>query len=41
MIDIYIHIAGYLFLFAVLGWVVSLITKNVTHVDSMWSIFLL
>ena len=39
MIDIYIHIAGYLFLFAVLGWVVSLITKNVTHVDSMWSIF--
>jgi len=39
MIDIYVNIAGNLFSFALLGWVVSLITKNVTHVDSMWSIF--
>ena len=39
MIDIYINIAGNLFIFAIFGWVVSLITKNVTHVDSMWSIF--
>jgi len=39
MIDIYINIAGNLFIFAIFGWAVSLITKNVTHVDSMWSIF--
>lgn len=27
-------------LFALIGWVISLIRDNVTHVDSMWSLFL-
>lgn len=27
-------------LFALLGWVLSLVRNNVTHVDSMWSLFL-
>ena len=27
-------------LFALAGWVVSLMRDNVTHVDSMWSLFL-
>ena len=40
MIDIYILIAGNLLIFAIIGWAVSLVTKNVTHVDSMWSIFI-
>jgi steroid 5-alpha reductase family enzyme len=26
-------------LFAFLGWLISLVRKNVTHVDSMWSLF--
>ncbi len=28
-------------LLALIGWVVSLVRKNVTHVDSMWSLFLM
>jgi steroid 5-alpha reductase family enzyme len=28
-------------IFALSGWLLSLIRKNVTHVDSMWSLFLL
>lgn len=27
-------------LFALVGWVISLVRDNVTHVDSMWSLFL-
>ncbi len=30
-----------IFLLAILGWLVSLARKNVTHVDSMWSLFLM
>ena len=39
MIEIYIPVLIGLILFAILGWLVSLGTKNVTHVDSMWSLF--
>jgi len=39
MISIYLPILTNLIIFALAGWVVSLATKNVTHVDSMWSIF--
>ena len=39
MIEVYIPVLIGLILFAVLGWLVSLVTKNVTHVDSMWSLF--
>ena len=39
MINIYLPILTNLIIFALAGWVVSLATKNVTHVDSMWSIF--
>ncbi|OYY02837.1 MAG: hypothetical protein B7Y72_07675, partial [Mehylophilales bacterium 35-46-6] len=28
-------------LFAALGWLISLYRNNVTHVDSMWSLFFL
>ena len=39
MTEIYIPVLIGLILFAILGWLVSLGTKNVTHVDSMWSLF--
>jgi len=39
MIEIYIPVLIGLILFAILGWLASLVTKNVTHVDSMWSLF--
>ena len=42
MIHWHIYTAGLMSigLFALAGWVVSLIRDNVTHVDSMWSLFL-
>ncbi len=39
MIALYTQIIPCLFIFSILGWLVSLKTKNVTHVDSMWSLF--
>ena len=39
MLDIYFSILINLAIFALLGWMLSLKIKNVTHVDSMWSIF--
>ena len=39
MIEVYNSVVTFLVLFAILGWIISLGTKNVTHVDSMWSIF--
>ena len=41
MIDFYPQIIINLFIFALVGWVISLKIKNVTHVDSMWSLFFL
>lgn len=42
MIHWHIYSAGLfaISLFALAGWIVSLIRDNVTHVDSMWSLFL-
>jgi steroid 5-alpha reductase family enzyme len=39
MIEVYNSVVTFLVLFAIFGWIISLGTKNVTHVDSMWSIF--
>jgi steroid 5-alpha reductase family enzyme len=39
MIDTYPQIITNLFIFALAGWIISLKSKNVTHVDSMWSLF--
>lgn len=39
MVAIYLPILTNLVIFALAGWVLSLATKNVTHVDSMWSLF--
>ena len=39
MIDIYLITLTNLIIFATFGWILSLKTNNVTHVDSMWSIF--
>ena len=39
MFDLYLTVLTNLLIFGVLGWVLSLFIKNVTHVDSMWSIF--
>lgn len=36
---IYFYSLIVILLFAFLGWLLSLIRKNVTHVDSMWSLF--
>ena len=36
---IYFYSLVVILLFAFLGWLLSLIRKNVTHVDSMWSLF--
>ena len=41
MIEIYTSIALNLLIFAIIGWIYSLVSKNVTHVDSMWSLFFL
>lgn len=38
---IYLNGLSALLLFAGLGWLLSLYRNNVTHVDSMWSLFLL
>lgn len=42
MIHWHIYFAGLMAigLFALVGWVISLVRDNVTHVDSMWSLFL-
>jgi steroid 5-alpha reductase family enzyme len=37
--QIYLYSLYAIGLFAMLGWVLSLIRNNVTHVDSMWSLF--
>jgi len=39
MLSLYILITCNLLVFAFLGWVISLFTKNVNLVDSMWSLF--
>ena len=39
MLDIYFSVLINLAIFALFGWILSLKIKNVTHVDSMWSIF--
>ncbi len=39
--SIYLYSLYAIGLFALLGWVLSLIRNNVTHVDSMWSLFFL
>ena len=39
MLNLYILIVCNLLAFAFLGWLVSLIAKNVNIVDSMWSLF--
>ncbi len=36
---IYLYSLIAILLFAFLGWLLSLVRKNVTHVDSMWSLF--
>ncbi|MBC7756570.1 MAG: DUF1295 domain-containing protein [Bdellovibrio sp.] len=36
---IYFYSLIIILLFAFLGWLLSLVRKNVTHVDSMWSLF--
>ena len=36
---IYFYSLVVILTFALLGWLLSLIRKNVTHVDSMWSVF--
>ena len=41
MLEIYPAIALNLVIFALLGWLYSLFTNKVTHVDSMWSLFFL
>jgi steroid 5-alpha reductase family enzyme len=37
--QVYLYSLYAIGLFAMLGWVLSLIRNNVTHVDSMWSLF--
>ena len=39
MIDLYILVLSNLLTFALIGWILSLFTKNVNLVDSMWSLF--
>ncbi|MBT6355892.1 MAG: DUF1295 domain-containing protein [Nitrosomonadales bacterium] len=39
MLDTYITIVMYFLAFGLVGWVLSLYLKNVTHVDSMWALF--
>jgi len=43
MINWHNYFCGFiaLLVFALGGWLLSLVRKNVTHVDSMWSLFLL
>ena len=36
---IYIYSLVTLLIFGFIGWLISLVRKNVTHVDSMWSLF--
>lgn len=37
--SIYVYSLVAIGLFALLGWIISLMRDNVTHVDSMWSLF--
>jgi steroid 5-alpha reductase family enzyme len=37
--NIYFYSLLALFAFGLIGWIISLLRKNVTHVDSMWSLF--
>jgi steroid 5-alpha reductase family enzyme len=37
--NIYVNCLIALLIFAFFGWLLSLLRKNVTHVDSMWSLF--
>jgi len=39
MLDLYLTTLIYFFAFGLVGWVLSLALKNVTHVDSMWALF--
>ena len=39
MLDAYLLILIYFLIFGLLGWGLSLVLKNVTHVDSMWALF--
>ena len=39
MLDAYLTILIYFLFFGLLGWGLSLLLKNVTHVDSMWALF--
>ena len=39
MLDAYLSILIYFLIFGLLGWGLSLVLKNVTHVDSMWALF--
>jgi steroid 5-alpha reductase family enzyme len=41
MIDLYIPVTINILIFAFLGWIYSLYSNRVTHVDSMWSLFFL
>lgn len=36
---IYLYCLATISMFAFIGWLISLVRKNVTHVDSMWSLF--
>jgi steroid 5-alpha reductase family enzyme len=40
-LNVYFLCLQSLLTFGLIGWVISLIRKNVTHVDSMWSLFFL
>jgi len=39
MLDAYLTILIYFLIFGFFGWGLSLLLKNVTHVDSMWALF--
>ena len=39
MLDLYLVTLIYFLTFGFIGWILSLILKNVTHVDSMWALF--
>ena len=39
MLDLYTTTLIYFLAFGFIGWILSLIIKNVTHVDSMWALF--
>ena len=41
MIDLYILVLSSMFAFALGGWLISLLTKKVSHVDNLWGLFFL